>query len=77
MTDRWTQLDPVAGMRIVTDEDAEEVVALCEGDQKAAIRALLIGQEFLECEIRLLQAQVSRGFVSRASGRSSVARKPD
>lgn len=67
MTDRWKQLDAVAGMRIVTDEDVDEVVALCEGDQRAAIRALLIGQEFLECEIRLLQSQVSRGFASRGA----------
>ncbi|MQT14491.1 hypothetical protein F0357_17905 [Rhizobiales bacterium Sp-1] len=58
-------------MRIVTDEDVDEVVALCEGDQRAAIRALLIGQEFLECEIRLLQSQVSRGFASRSAARTA------
>ena len=39
-----------------------EVVALCGGDALAAVRTLLLANEFLERELCLIRAAVSHGY---------------
>jgi hypothetical protein len=46
----------------VLESTAAEVVALCGGDAFAAVRTLLVANEFLERELRLTRAAVSHGY---------------
>ena len=39
-----------------------EIVELCGGDPFAAIKALIVANEFLEKELALTQAAVSQGY---------------
>jgi hypothetical protein len=49
-------------------EDAvDQAIAACRGDVRAAVKALLIVNEFLEQEFEQLSAQVSKGY-SRGGG---------
>jgi len=56
----------------VSDEDVDEVVAICEGDLRAAIRALLVENEFLSRLLAIAQQEMSWGYVR---GRPSRAMK--
>jgi hypothetical protein len=40
----------------------EEAIALCGGDARAAVKALLIANDFLERELELARVAVSSGF---------------
>lgn len=46
----------------VSDADIDEALAACEGDPRATIRALLVGQAYLEHEMSRLMVLVSAGF---------------
>lgn len=52
------------------DDDIRQVLAICKGDYKAALRIVLIAISFYEDEIRKLKQEASAGF---ARGR---VRKP-
>jgi hypothetical protein len=54
------------------ESEISEAVALCGGDVRAALRATLIANAFLEAELERLAAAVSVGFVRR---RKSTARQ--
>jgi hypothetical protein len=41
----------------------EAVIAACDGDPRAAVRALLIANSYLEAEVERLARAVSPGFV--------------
>jgi hypothetical protein len=47
------------------DADIETVLAAFSGDTRAAIRSLLIANEFLMAENDRLRANVSRGYIRR------------
>ena len=47
----------------VSDADIDAVLAACDGDPRAAIRALLIGQQFLEVELEEARREASWGYV--------------
>lgn len=49
----------------VSDAEIDEALAACDGDARATIRALLIGQAYLEHEMSRLQANGSSGFRRR------------
>lgn len=53
----------------VSDAEIDEALAACEGDQRATIRALLVGQAYLEHEMFRLQADASSGFRQRRHAR--------
>jgi hypothetical protein len=53
-----TALDPVAQLEI----EVQEAVDLCGGDARAALRATLIANAFLQSEVDRLAATVSTGF---------------
>lgn len=48
-----------------TDDDLRQVLDICKGDYKAALRMVLIANQFYEEEIRLLKAEVSAGYARR------------
>lgn len=43
----------------------DEAIALCGGDMRATIRALIVGNGYLEGEIERLMEAVSGGYVRR------------
>jgi hypothetical protein len=57
-------------MSFISSEAAiDEIVALCDGDIRGALKALLMVNEHLEAEIAQLYAVATRsGFSERASG---------
>jgi len=40
----------------------DQAIAACGGDARAAVRALIVANEFLESEVKELQAAVSNGY---------------
>jgi hypothetical protein len=40
----------------------DEVVALCGGDERAALRALVMANDYLNAEVERLQALISKGY---------------
>lgn len=47
----------------IIEEDVDEAIAACSGDPRAAIRALLIGQQFLEAALEEARKEGSWGYV--------------
>jgi hypothetical protein len=47
---------------VSTDDDLRQVLEICKGDYKAALRMVLIANQFFEEEIRLLKEEVSAGY---------------
>jgi len=54
------------------EASVDAVVALCDGDQRAALRALVAANDYLNSEIERLQQLISNGY---ARGRSAGRRK--
>jgi hypothetical protein len=44
------------------DAAVEQAIAVCDGDMRAAIRALIVANNFLESEISELKKAVSRAY---------------
>jgi hypothetical protein len=40
----------------------DQAIALCGGDARNAVKALIVANEFLEAQVRELQAAVSNGY---------------
>jgi hypothetical protein len=40
----------------------DQAIAACGGDVRAALKAMIVANEFLESEVRELQAAVSHGY---------------
>jgi hypothetical protein len=40
----------------------DEAIAACDGDKRAAIRALIVANNFLECEVSELMKAVSHAY---------------
>lgn len=49
----------------VSEEEIDASIAACGGDLRATIRALLIGQAYLEHEMSRREVAVSSGFLRR------------
>ena len=57
------------------EHGVEEAIAACDGDTRAAVRALLVISEFLERELETLAAMVSNGYArGRITARSGSTR---
>jgi hypothetical protein len=41
----------------------DEAIAVCDGDMRAAIRALIVANDYLEAEVGELMKAVSRAYV--------------
>lgn len=46
-----------------TDEDVDEVIDLCDGDAREAVRVLLLACAALEEELRRAEGKASHGYV--------------
>jgi hypothetical protein len=66
-TTETSQLDPAAQL----EGEIEEAIALCGGDARAALRATLIANSYLQCEVDRLAEAVSTGFA-----RGRIRRRP-
>ena len=53
------------------ESDVDAAIALCDGDVRAALRAMLVYNHFLERELETVRAMVSHGY---ARGNISPAR---
>jgi hypothetical protein len=40
----------------------EQAIAACDGDARLAVKALIVANEYLEAEVKALQAAVSNGY---------------
>lgn len=68
-----SEQQPAEGDAIaVTEADVDEVLSICGGDPRAAIKALLIGQQYLEASLERARQEASRGYL-----RARPARKTD
>jgi hypothetical protein len=61
---------------VMTDNDRYEqacnqAIAMCDGNMRSTIKALIMANEYLEVELQELQAAVSNGF---ARGRAPRAK---
>jgi hypothetical protein len=69
------EFDPTTPLEI----EVQEAIDLCGGDARAALRATLIANAFLQSEVERLVATVSTGFargqVRRRNGKAAVAEK--
>jgi hypothetical protein len=54
----------------------DAVVTLCEGDQRAALRALVAANEYLNTEVERLQEMISKGYVRSRVGAAKAAGEP-
>ncbi|ADH87379.1 conserved hypothetical protein [Ancylobacter novellus DSM 506] len=64
MTDKPSPHDPTDLIEI-TDADVDEAIAVCSGDMRATIRALLIANTFTEQMLELARREASPGFLRR------------
>ena len=56
------QSSPASNAADELERDVDQAIALCGGDMRAALRALLLANAFLEAEIERLTCSVSIGF---------------
>ena len=45
------------------EAEVDEAIAACEGDLRATIRALIVANKYLECEVGELMKAVSHAYV--------------
>ncbi|MCJ8143844.1 hypothetical protein MKI84_13045 [Ancylobacter sp. A5.8] len=59
---------------VITDDDIDEAIAACDGDLRGTIKALLIGQQYLEVALEMARQEASWGYLrGRPSRRSGHA----
>jgi hypothetical protein len=63
--------EPAQNAPDTLEADVDAVIALCNGDVRAALRALLVYSNFLEHELETTRAMVSAGYTR---GKISPAR---
>lgn len=56
----------------ITEADVDEAIATCGGDARAAVKVLLIGQQFLERELEEARQEASWGYVRGRPSRRRV-----
>jgi hypothetical protein len=47
------------------DAAADQVIAVCDGDVRAAVRALIVAKGLLETELKDVYAATSKGYARR------------
>jgi hypothetical protein len=55
------------------DSEVEEAISLCDGDVRAALRAMLVANTFLAAQLDELTRAVSSGFTRRKTSSSRQA----
>jgi hypothetical protein len=54
--------NPNAGPADQLEAATDQAIAACGGDARQAVTALIVANEFLEAQVRELQAAVSNGY---------------
>ena len=62
------QAAPMPGPNL--EADVDHAIAVCDGDARAAVRALLVSNNYLAMELERMAASVSRGYA-----RGNLSRK--
>jgi hypothetical protein len=65
------------GPAAAVEAEVEEAIALCGGDVRAALRATLIANAYLQDEVDRLAGAASAGFARRRVDRRSKGEKED
>lgn len=52
------------------EQACDQAIAMCDGNLRSTIKALIMANEFLEAELTELQAAISSGYVPLASSHS-------
>ena len=58
------------------EQACDQAIAMCDGNLRSTIKALIMANEYLETELEELQAAISAGCIpetSRSKARSSAA----
>jgi hypothetical protein len=58
------------------EEATDDAIAVCGGDARDAVKALIVANGYLETEVRELRAAVSIGYPSRITGSYSARLSP-
>ena len=53
--------------------DADACIDACDGDARAAVKALLVANAFLESELAKAQAKISTGYARGANNKKTQA----
>jgi hypothetical protein len=56
------QTDPTRPDGHDLDGAVEQAITACDGDARAAVRALIVANDFLHAELARIKALISRGF---------------
>ena len=54
--------EPEADAAALLEAEVDEAIATCEGDVRAALRATLVANAYLETEVERLTEAISTGF---------------
>ena len=57
--------EPAEKAQDTLEADVDAAVAFCDGDMRAALRAVLVYNNFLERELEMARAMVSSGYARR------------
>jgi hypothetical protein len=68
-----SEIDPAAAV----ETEVEEAISLCDGDVRAALRATLIANAYLQDEVDRLAGAASAGFARRRVDRRPKGEKED
>jgi hypothetical protein len=55
------------------EQACDQAIAMCGGNMRGAIKALIMANEYLEAELQELQAEVSTGLTRTGSPRTKGA----
>jgi hypothetical protein len=55
------------------EQACNQAVAMCDGNLRSTIKALIMANEYLEAELQALQATVSSGYARRTSSSAKSA----
>jgi hypothetical protein len=53
------------------EQACDQAIAMCDGNMRSAIKALIMANEYLETELMELQAAISSGCMPRRSDKAS------
>jgi hypothetical protein len=54
--------EPEADAAALLEAEVDEAIAICGGDARAALRAMLVANAYLEAEVERLAEAISTGF---------------
>jgi hypothetical protein len=55
------------------EQACDQAIAMCDGNLRSTIKALIMANEYLEIELSELRAAISSGCMPKATARSSAA----